>query len=194
MWCNEDDSRERAAYVCLNKSQLNQYCTTLAMRTLGSYACSAEVEETELGVVRRTGRAGVFVISCMQAHRCRIKTHAFVFTNVDACVRPQRCRAATERNVQTCLSGRDEKLMFGIQQHRVQRALRLLSSPGCQIYRPDLTTRLSEAHNHLKYLQQQYDFCIIRAQTDILWFWCHAFDKYWQDSVVYYPGHILVNG
>lgn len=73
MRCNKDDSRERAAYVRLNKSQLNQYCTALAMRTLGSYICYVEAEETELGVIRRTGGTGAFVILCVHVQRGRIK-------------------------------------------------------------------------------------------------------------------------
>lgn len=105
---NEDDSRERAAHVHLNKSQLNQYCTALAMRTLGIYIYSVEVEETELIVLRRTGGTAVFVISRVHVCRCRIKNmHLwFVFMNVDTFVRSQKCRAAKETNAESWLNGR----------------------------------------------------------------------------------------
>lgn len=150
MWCNDDDFRERAAYVCLNKSQLNQYCTALAMRTLGSCICYVEVEETELGVVR-TGGTGVFVISCVHVHRCRIK-------NIDVAVCVHECGHICQvSEVHSCKAEKCVVLVewtwlkTDVWDTAASGATRVLPAFQAQVvkYCPDLTTRSSEVHNHL---------------------------------------------
>lgn len=100
MWRNEDDSRKSAAYGCLSKSQLNQYRTALAMRTLGSDIRYVEVEETELRVVRGAGGTSAFVFLCVHVHGRREEKHAYVVCVHDAFVsKVHSCRGEKKNSL-----------------------------------------------------------------------------------------------
>lgn len=175
MWCDEDDSRKSTAYGCLNKSQLNQYCTALAMRTLGSYMCYVEVEEMELRVIRKTGGTGVFLISCVHVHGFREKNmHLwFVFmTHLSGLkgAQLQRRKMCSLGWVDVTKNGSLGYSSIGCDEGSASFQAKVVK------YRSDLTTRLSEVYNHLcyilKYLQQPYDSLVSWAEIDNSWSWC----------------------